>query len=36
MSNTYIKNMARKHGIHHWRAKKRPKLTEKHAATRLL
>ena len=36
MSNTYIKNLARKHGIHHWRAKKRPELTKEHAAARLL
>jgi transposase len=26
MSNTYIKNLAPKHGIYHWRAKKRPEL----------
>jgi hypothetical protein len=36
MSNSTIKRLARKHGLHHWRAKKRPELTEEHAAERLL
>lgn len=36
MSNSTIKRLARKHGLHHWRAKKRPELTEEHAAARLL
>lgn len=36
MSNTYIKDLARAEGIHHWRAKKRPELTVKSAADRLL
>jgi transposase len=36
MSNSTIKRPARKHGLHHWRAKKRPELTEEHAAARLL
>lgn len=36
MSNTYIKNLARRYGIHHWRAKKRPELTSEVAALRLL
>ena len=36
MSNSYIKDLARKNGLFHWRAKKRPELTEKHAAERLL
>jgi hypothetical protein len=36
MSNTYIKNLAQEHGIHHWRAKKRLELTPKTAAERLL
>ena len=35
MSNSTIKRLARKHGLHHWRAKKRPELTEEHAAARL-
>ena len=36
MSNSYIKNLARENGLHHWRAKKRPEITAKHAAERLL
>lgn len=36
MSNSYIKNLVRRHSIHHWHTKKRPELTEKHIATRLL
>jgi hypothetical protein len=36
MSNSTIKRLAQKHGLHHWRAKKRPELTEEHAAERLL
>ncbi len=36
MSNSTIKRLAKKHGLHHWRAKKRPELTEAHAAERLL
>lgn len=36
MSNTYIKNLARASGLAHWRAKKRPELSEKVAAERLL
>jgi hypothetical protein len=36
MSNNTIKRLARKHGLQHWRAKKRPELTEEHAAERLL
>ena len=36
MSNTYIKNLARRHGLKHWRAKKRPELTVAVAADRLL
>jgi hypothetical protein len=36
MSNSYIKNLARENGLYHWRAKKRPELTEKHTAERLL
>jgi len=36
MSNSTIKRLARKHGLQHWRAKKRPELTEQHAAARLL
>jgi hypothetical protein len=36
MSNSYIKNLARNYGLSRWRAKKRPELTEKHAAERLL
>ena len=36
MSNSTIKRLAWKYGLHHWRAKKRPELTEEHAAERLL
>ena len=36
MSNSYIKNLAHVNGLSHWRAKKRPKLLEANAATRLL
>jgi transposase len=36
MSNTTIKRLAQKSGLQHWRAKKRPELTEEHAAERLL
>jgi DDE superfamily endonuclease/Transposase len=36
MSNSTIKRLAQKNGLHHWRAKKRPELTEEHAAERLL
>ena len=36
MSNSIIKRLAKKHGLHHWRAKKRPELIEAHAAERLL
>jgi len=36
MSNSTIKQLAKKHKLHHWRAKKRPELTEAHAAERLL
>jgi transposase len=36
MSNSYIYNLAKSKGMVHWRAKKRPELTEAHAASRLL
>jgi hypothetical protein len=36
MSNSTIKRVAQKHGLQHWRAKKRPELTQKHADARLL
>jgi hypothetical protein len=36
MSNSYIKDLARANGIAHWRAKKRPELSPKNAADRLL
>jgi hypothetical protein len=36
MSNTSIKNLARANNITHWKAKKRPALTEEHAGLRLL
>jgi hypothetical protein len=36
MSNSTIKRIAQKNGLQHWRAKKRPELTEEHAAERLL
>jgi transposase len=36
MSNSTIKNLARLYGLQHWRAKKRPELTVKVAADRLL
>jgi hypothetical protein len=36
MSNSYIKNLARANGLSHWRAKKRPELSEANAAARLL
>ena len=36
ISNSTIKRLARKHGLHHWRAKKRPELTEAYTAERLL
>jgi hypothetical protein len=36
MSNSTIKRLAQKHGLYHWRAKKRPELTEEHAVKRLL
>jgi hypothetical protein len=32
MSNSYIYNLATSEGMTHWRAKKRPELTEAHAA----
>ena len=35
MSNSYIKGLARSEGLTHWRAKKRPELTEEVAALRL-
>ena len=31
MSNSHIKNLCRETGLSHWRAKKRPKLSEEHA-----
>jgi hypothetical protein len=34
ISTTTIKNVCRKHNIAHWKAKKRPALTEKHVETR--
>ena len=34
ISNSTIKNICRKYGIAHWRAKKRPALTEKAAKAR--
>lgn len=36
MSNSTIKRLAKKHGLQHWRAKKRPELLQKHADERLL
>lgn len=36
MGNTYIKDLARANGLSHWRAKKRPELSEANAAARLL
>jgi hypothetical protein len=36
MSNTYIKDLCKLHGITHWRAKKRPELKQEHADARLL
>jgi hypothetical protein len=36
MSNSTIKRLAWKHGLHHWRAKKRLELIEEYAAERLL
>jgi hypothetical protein len=36
MSNSTIKRLARENGLHHWRAKKRPELSDKNAAERLL
>jgi hypothetical protein len=36
MSNTTIKRLAQKHELYYWRAKKRPELTEEHAAKRIL
>ena len=36
ISNSTIKRLARKHGLYYWHAKKRPELTEEHAAERLL
>ena len=34
MSNSHIKNICREIGLSHWRAKKRPELSEKNARTR--
>jgi hypothetical protein len=36
MSNTTIKRLAHDNNVQHWRAKKRPELSEKNAAERLL
>jgi hypothetical protein len=36
ISNSTIKRLARKHGLYYWCTKKRPELTEEHAAERLL
>jgi hypothetical protein len=36
ISNSTIKRLTQKNRLHHWRAKKRPELTEEHAAKRLL
>jgi len=36
MSDDYITNLAEHYGLKHWRAKKRPELTDEVAALRLL